>query len=96
MQRFLDEVIRRKVLSVAAAYAIGGWVFLQIGDVLIGLLELPGWLGKILVAVVAIGLPVALLLASIYDWTPKGVVVTGEVRRGSDQRISGIESVMIA
>ena len=31
------------MLPVAAAYAIGGWVFLQIGGALIGL---PGWLGK--------------------------------------------------
>ncbi|MGB5256209.1 MAG: hypothetical protein WBN44_03070 [Woeseiaceae bacterium] len=67
MQPFFDEVVRRKVLPVAAAYAIGGWVLLQIGDVLIGLLELPGWLGKVLVALVAPGLPIALILAWIYD-----------------------------
>lgn len=78
MQRFFHEVIRRKVLPVAAAYAFGGWVFLQVGDVLIGLLQLPGWLGKVLVALVAIGLPVALILAWIYDGTPKGIVVTDD------------------
>lgn len=50
MQHFFQEVLRRKVLPVAAAYAIGGWVLPQVGDVLIGLLELPGWLGKMLVA----------------------------------------------
>ena len=77
MQRFFEEVIRRKVLPVAAAYAIAGWVLLQVGDVLIGLLELPGWIGKILVAAVILGLPVALILAWIYDWTPKGIVATG-------------------
>ena len=77
MQRFFEEVIRRKVLPVAAAYAIAGWVLLQVGDVLIGLLELPGWTGKILVAAVILGLPVALILAWIYDWTPKGIVATG-------------------
>lgn len=78
MQRFFEEVLRRKVLPVAVAYAIGGWLLLQIGDVLIGLLELPGWLGKVLVALVAIGLPIALILAWIYDWTPKGIIVTGD------------------
>ncbi|MGI9232058.1 MAG: hypothetical protein ACR2RD_00370, partial [Woeseiaceae bacterium] len=76
MQRFFEEVVRRKVLPVAVAYAIGGWVLLQVGDVLIGLLELPSWVGKILVALVAVGLPVALILAWIYDWTPKGIVAT--------------------
>ena len=76
LRRFFEEIIRRKVLPVAVAYAIGGWLLLQIGDVLIGLLELPGWVGKILVALAAIGLPVALTLAWIYDWTPKGIVAT--------------------
>jgi tetratricopeptide (TPR) repeat protein len=66
------------VLPVAVAYAIGGWVFLQVGDVLIGLLELPGWTGRILVALVAIGLPIALILSWIYDWTPKGIVLTSD------------------
>jgi hypothetical protein len=42
-------------------------VLLQIGDVLIGLLELPGWLGKVLVALVAPGLPIALILVWSYD-----------------------------
>ena len=65
------------MLPVAVAYAIGGWVLLQVGDVLIGLLELPGSTGKILVALVILGLPVALILAWIYDWTPKGIVATG-------------------
>ncbi len=81
MQRFFEEVIRRKVLPVAIAYAIGGWLLLQVGDVLIGLLELPGATGKILVALVAVGLPVAIFLSWVYGWTPKdgtgGIVLIG-------------------
>ena len=84
MQRFFQEVIRRTVLPVAAAYAIGGWVLLQAGDVLIGLLELPGWLGKMLVALVLIGLPIALILAWIYDWTPSGIVTTADESAAPD------------
>jgi len=59
-----------------ATYAIGAWVLLQVGDVLIGLLELPGWIGKAMVAIALAGLPVAMVLAWIYDWTPKGIVAT--------------------
>ena len=43
MLHFFEEIIRRKVLPVALGYAIGAWIVLQVGDVLIGLLELPGW-----------------------------------------------------
>jgi len=44
-----SELKRRKVLRVAAAYAIGGWLLLQLTDVLRGLLELPNWIGRIVV-----------------------------------------------
>jgi len=94
LQRFFEEVIRRKVLPVAVAYAIGGWVLLQVGDVLIGLLELPGWTGKILVAVTLLGLPVALILAWVYDCTPKGIIATGaQPSSGSEFRFGEPELI---
>ena len=76
MSSFFAELKRRNVIRIAIFYGAGAWVVLQVGDVLIGLLELPGWTGKILVAVAAGGLPVALVLAWIYDWTPKGIIAT--------------------
>lgn len=84
MRRFFKEVIRRKVIPVAVAYAIGGWVLLQVGDVLIGLLELPAWTGKVLVAGVAAGFLLALLLSWVYDWTPKGIVLTKDTSTDAD------------
>ena len=78
METIWGELRRRKVVRVAIAYAIGAWVLLQIGDTVFGLLELPGWVGKVLVGLLVIGLPIALILSWMYDWTPKGVVVTGD------------------
>ena len=34
------ELRRRKVVRVAVAYAIGAWLLMQVGDTLVGLLEL--------------------------------------------------------
>jgi len=98
LRRFFEEVIRRKVLPVAAAYAIGGWVLLQVGDVMIGLLELPGWTGRVLVAVTVLGLPVALVIAWIYDWTPKGFVATADKERpvGGEFRFGEPEPVELS
>ncbi len=73
MTNFWAELLRRKVVRVAIAYAIGAWVLLQIGDTLIGLLSLPGWAGQLLVGVIAVGFPIALILSWLYDWTPMGV-----------------------
>jgi len=91
VRHFFEEIVKRKVLPVAAAYAIGGWLLLQIGDVLIGLLELPGWTGKVLVAVVALGLPVALVLSWLYDWTPQGIVSAAGVDTSAPKRYAFAE-----
>ena len=71
------ELRRRKVVRVAAAYVIGAWVLMQVGDTLLGLLELPVWIGKVLVIVLAAGLPVAVVLSWIFDITPGGLKRTG-------------------
>jgi len=44
-----SELKRRRVIRVVVAYAIGGWLLLQLTDVLRGLLELPNWIGRIVV-----------------------------------------------
>ena len=85
MQSFFEELKRRKVLRVAIAYVVAGWVLLQVGDVLIGLLELPGWSGKLLVAVTVIGLPIAIVFSWLYDWTPTGMVTTDDERAARPQ-----------
>ncbi len=71
------ELRRRKVVRVAAAYVIGAWLLMQVGDTLVGLLELPGWTGKALVVALAIGFPLALILSWVFDITPEGLEKTG-------------------
>jgi tetratricopeptide (TPR) repeat protein len=73
------ELRRRKVVRVAVAYVIGAWVLMQVGDTLLGLLDLPGWLGKALVVALAVGFPVALVLSWMFDLTPHGLEKTDEV-----------------
>lgn len=70
------ELRRRKVVRVAVTYAITAWVLMQVGDTLFGLLELPGWAGKVLVVILALGLPLALVLAWTFDITPQGLEKT--------------------
>lgn len=72
------ELRRRKVVRVAVAYVIGAWVLMQVGDTLVGLLELPGWVGKALVVLLAAGFPVALVLSWMFDITPRGLEKTDE------------------
>ena len=82
--QFLDELKRRKVIRVGVAYVVGGWLLLQFGDVIIGLLSLPDWTGRALVAAIVAGLPVAIVFSWIYDWTRKGIVVTAPAAESPD------------
>lgn len=69
----LDELKRREVYPVIVAYAIVGWVLLQIGEVTFDPLGLPTWAMPALIALVVAGFPVALAIAWMYDITPQGI-----------------------
>ena len=70
---FLTELKRRNVFRVAALYAVGSWLLLQVGDILFGLMGLPDWALRIVLGILLLGFPVALVLAWIYELTPEGI-----------------------
>jgi TolB-like protein len=67
------ELKRRNVFRVGIAYVVGGWLLLQLTDVLSQLLDLPEVVGRVIVMLVVIGLPVALFFAWAFEITPEGV-----------------------
>ena len=67
------ELRRRNVVRVGIAYVVVAWVLLQIGDVVFDFLEVPAWAGRLLIAFLALGLPIALVLAWAFELTPEGV-----------------------
>ena len=76
---FLEELKRRNVGRVAILYIILGYVVLETFGVFVHLLDLPPWVGRSAVLLVAVGFPVALLIAWIYEITPEGLKPTDEV-----------------
>jgi adenylate cyclase len=77
--RFLEELKRRNVGRVAILYLVIGYLILEVFGVFVHLLELPAWVGRSVVLLMAIGFPIALLLAWIYEITPEGLKPTEEV-----------------
>lgn len=73
---FFSELKRRKVVRVAIAYLVVGWVLIQVADATAEPLHLPAWSETLVVWLVALGFPVALVLAWILDVTPSGIEVT--------------------
>ena len=67
---------RRNVFRVGLAYVVVSWVALQFVDVVQDPLNLPLWLPKVVIVLLAIGLPIALIISWAFELTPDGLVKT--------------------
>jgi TolB-like protein len=79
MGHFLDELKRRNVVRVATAYLVVGWLVFQVGEVLFPTFGAPDWIFKSLILLIALGFPIALVLAWAFELTPEGMKKTEEV-----------------
>ena len=72
-RNFFAELKRRNVYKVAVAYAIVGWLLVQIATQVFPFLEIPNWVVRLVIALVAIGFPIALIIAWAFESTPEGI-----------------------
>ncbi|MCH8347746.1 MAG: tetratricopeptide repeat protein, partial [Proteobacteria bacterium] len=80
MKNLFAELKRRNVFKVGVAYAIVAWVVVQVGEIVLEAFGHDNWL-KVLIIVVALGFPLTLLLAWIYEVTPEGVKKDKDARK---------------
>ncbi len=73
MTGFFDEVKRRKVYRVAAAYIIAAGGAIQLASASFPAWELPNWALRWVIVLLLLGFPIALMLAWAYDITAQGV-----------------------
>jgi len=79
MSNFFQELQRRKVYRVAAAYIIAAGFIIQIGSAVFPAWELPNWSLRLVVVLLLIGFPIALILSWAYDVTAEGIRATPAV-----------------
>ncbi len=72
-RNFFAELKRRNVYKVAIAYAIVGWLLIQVATSTFPVLEIPNWAIKLVIALVLLGFPIALILAWAFELTPEGI-----------------------
>lgn len=77
-RNFFAELKRRHVYKVAAAYAIVGWILIQVAASTFPILQLPGWATRFVIVLVLLGFPIALILAWAFELTPAGIKLTEE------------------
>jgi serine/threonine-protein kinase len=70
---FFAELKRRNVYKVAVAYAVVGWIIAQVATQIFPFLEIPNWIVRLVIVLIAIGFPIALVIAWAFEATPEGI-----------------------
>src|SRR6058998_499857 len=70
---FFGELKRRNVYKVAVAYAVVGWLIAQVATQVFPFLEIPNWVVRLVIVLIAIGFPIALVIAWAFEATPEGI-----------------------
>src|SRR5947208_3724260 len=70
---FFAELKRRNVYKVAVTYAVVGWLIAQIATQIFPFLEIPNWVVRLVIVLIAIGFPIALVIAWAFEATPEGI-----------------------
>ncbi|MGD8385183.1 MAG: hypothetical protein PVF89_07235, partial [Lysobacterales bacterium] len=78
---FIQELKRRNVFKVAAAYLIVAWLIMQAGDTLAPALHLPDWINSALAFFLVLGFPLAMIFAWAFEMTPDGLKKEKDVDR---------------
>lgn len=80
------ELKRRNVYKVAVAYVVVGWIVVQVATQVFPFLEIPNWVVRLVIALVAIGFPIALVIAWAFELTPEGIKRTEDVDAAAQRR----------
>jgi len=84
---FFAELKRRNVYKVAVAYAVVGWLLVQVTTQVFPIFEIPNWALRLIVLAIIIGFPIALMIAWAFELTPEGIKHTEDVDL-RDKRVS--------
>ncbi|MEQ8579216.1 MAG: tetratricopeptide repeat protein [Balneola sp.] len=95
-RNLIAELKRRNVFRVATAYAIAGWLIIQICATTFPFLNLPEWIITAVIIFVLIGFPLSIIFAWAFELTPEGlkksqeVDITESVTNRTGKKLNGI------
>lgn len=78
LKKFVRELRRREVFRSAGLYVGICWILVEGASIVLPTFDAPEWMLQALIIAVLIGFPVMLVLAWVYDFTDKGVVVQAD------------------
>ena len=67
---------------MATLYVVAAWLIMQVAEVVVTLAALPDWYGRVVLAVLATGFPIALVFSWFYELTPEGISLEKDISPG--------------
>jgi TolB-like protein len=80
---FIAELKRRNVFRVAAFYIVASWLIIQVADILLEAMAVPGWGMRLIFIMVLLGFPLALTFSWIYELTSDGIKREKDIDRAT-------------
>ena len=96
IDNFLAELKRRNVYKVAVAYAVVGWLLVQVATQVFPFFEIPNWAVRLIVLAIVIGFPIALVMAWAFELTPEGLKRTEDIDPATQTRPKSRAWIFIA
>jgi TolB-like protein/cytochrome c-type biogenesis protein CcmH/NrfG len=87
---FFSELKRRNVYKVAVAYAVVGWLLIQVATQVFPFLEIPNWTIRLVILLTALGFPIALIIAWAFELTPEGIKRTEDADAAQQRSRGGL------
>ncbi len=84
---FLQELKHRSVYKVAVTYVVVSWLVIQAASILFPTFDAPPWLMKALVALLALGFVLAMIVAWAFEMTPDGLKRTEDLSHDEVRRL---------
>ncbi|MGB0132224.1 tetratricopeptide repeat protein [Dokdonella sp.] len=75
------ELKRRNVIRMAGLYLVGAWMLVQVAETVLPVFDVPNWMLRAIMIVMALGFVPALIFAWIFEITPEGIRRDHEVDR---------------
>ncbi len=96
---FLSELRRRNVIRMAGLYLVGAWLIVQVAETVLPAFDVPDWVLRATIILLAIGFVPALIFSWVFELTPDGLKRESEIDRTQstvDQTARKLDIAVIA
>ncbi len=90
---FFQELARRHVIKIAGLYLVVAWVCVQVAAALKAALTLPPWTDTLVTLLLALGFPIACIIAWAFELSPSGLQRTQPAERSGKSSLRGLSFV---